>query len=825
MELSSTSKRPLHAMASSSLNARLLIPMFLLFFWQSSNPSSAIDSISLSQSLSGDQTIISSEGNFALGFFAPAGNPSNFYAGIWYNNLSGNRTVVWVANRACPISNTSAAEFKISEAGNLVIVNSSGAAVWSSNSTPSTLNASVAVLLGTGNLVLKDDLNSSTILWQSFDHPTDTWMPGGWLGVNKRTGEYQSITSWASPVDPAPGPFAQSMDPDGSDQYVLLWNGSEIYWNSGLWNGQYFTAVPGTKESTAFNFTFVDNPDRKFAMYTINDPSFLTRFVVDSAGQGQQWFWLNATQEWQTVFTQPLVHCDVYSLCGPFGICSQRNTSVCSCPIGFAPTSTQEWQINDWNSGCTRRTRLHCGNKSSDGFLVMPNVRLPANSVRILTATSSTNCKAACLNNCSCSAYSYDNGCSIWGDDLRNIADTGGGILYIRLAASDLPATSNSSHKSTIGIILGVAFGVLLVLVVLFALIWIPRRRKRTHITEQVDDSSLVQFSYGELQRVTRNFSRKLGGGGFGNVYRGTLPDSTEVAVKKLEGQRQGEKQFRAEVSTLGTIQHVNLVRLRGFCCHRDERLLVYDYMPGGSLDSHFSESNIAVLDWKLRYRIILGVARGLAYLHGSCRECIIHCDVKPENILLDENFDPKIADFGMAKLIGRDFSRVLTTMRGTVGYLAPEWISGLPVTPKVDVYSFGMMLFELVAGKRNSIVRGNDGVDKFYPSWAAKQVIDGSVESLLDDRLEDAPEIEELTRVCRVACWCIQDSESQRPTMGQVVRILEGSLEVSRPPLPLAMQSLMEVAGQVKFQISSTDSSATVATNTYEESSTIHGR
>ncbi|CAL9088693.1 unnamed protein product [Musa textilis] len=199
----------------------------------------------------------------------------------WDYKLLG-QTVVWVANRGNPVSNASGAELRLSDDGNLVVLNSFKVPVWSSNSTPSTSNASVAVLLDTGNLVLKDGSNSSTLFWQSFDHPTDTWMPRGWLGVNKITGEYQSITSCENP---APGPSARSMDPDGSNQYVILWNGSEIYWSSGLWNGQYFTGVPGTKESTAFNFTFVDNRDRKFATYTITDSAFITRYVIDSAGQ------------------------------------------------------------------------------------------------------------------------------------------------------------------------------------------------------------------------------------------------------------------------------------------------------------------------------------------------------------------------------------------------------------------------------------------------------------------------------------------------------------------------------------------------------------
>ncbi|XXG73732.1 hypothetical protein AAC387_Pa07g2593 [Persea americana] len=287
----------------------------------------------------------------------------------------------------------------------------------------------------------------------------------------------------------------------------------------------------------------------------------------------------------------------------------------------------------------------------------------------------------------------------------------------------------------------------------------------------------LVAFSYRDLQSATKNFSEVLGRGGFGSVFSGTLPDSTAIAVKKLEEFGQGEKQFRAEVSTIGTIQHVNLVRLRGFCSERSKRLLVYDYMPNGSLDSHLFRDSAETLDWGTRYQIALGTARGLAYLHEECIDCIIHCDIKPENILLDNKFCPKVADFGLAKLLGREFSRVLTTMRGTRGYLAPEWISGQAITPKADVFSFGMMLFEVISGRRNS-EHSEDEKIVFFPIWAASRMAEGEVISLLDSRLEGNAIVEELQRALRVACWCIQDDENHRPSMGQVVQMLEGVLD-----------------------------------------------
>nr|CAD1819213.1 unnamed protein product [Ananas comosus var. bracteatus] len=429
-------------------------------------------------------------------------------------------------------------------------------------------------------------------------------------------------------------------------------------------------------------------------------------------------------------------------------------------------------ELNDWNSGCKRKTQLKCGTKSSlnrggeeeerDGFLMMFDMRLRINGEKLMVR-SAEECEMACVNNCSCSAYSFDTNCLIWTTNLQNIqqlynGDQGGGTLYLRLAATDLPSTNNS-HKVKTVVTVSLVGCLLGIVIVLFGLIWLCRRWRKSQIVSKVE-GSLIRFSYSDLRHATKNFSEKLGGGSFGSVFKGALPDSTKVAVKKLEGSRQGEKQFQAEVLTLGVIQHINLLHLRGFCCERSQRLLVYEFMPHGSLDSVlFKKDSDIMLSWNMRYRIVLGIARGLAYLHEKCRKCIIHCDIKPGNILLDADFKAKVADFGMAKLIGRDFSRVLTT---------------------------------IISGRRNSTYF-EEGSKCHYPSWAAQKVIKGDEKCLLDSRLGGEADLEEVKRASRVACWCIQDAEIDRPTMGQVVQILEGVLEVNVPRIPRSLQLLME--------------------------------
>ena len=256
----------------------------------------------------------------------------------------------------------------------------------------------------------------------------------------------------------------------------------------------------------------------------------------------------------------------------------------------------------------------------------------------------------------------------------------------------------------------------------------------------------------------------------------------TLVAVKKLKGLGYGDKQFRTEVQTIGMIQQTNLVRLWGFSAEGTRRLLVYEYMPNGSSDAHLFSDNSGVLNWDLRYRIALGIAKGLAYLHEECNDCIIHCDIKPENILLDAEFCPKIADFGMAKLLRRGHNTAL------IGYLAPEWLSGQPVTYKVGVYSFGIVLLEIISGRR-ATTKMRFGNHCYFPAYAAAQVNEGEVLCLLDGRLEGNAAVKELQVACRVTCWCIHDDENQRPSMGQVVRMLRGAVYPQVPPVPASFE------------------------------------
>ncbi|KAJ4729797.1 putative S-receptor kinase [Melia azedarach] len=771
----------------------LLFSYFLLLKIHLSRGS---DAISPGQSLSGNETLTSAEGIFELGFFTPA-DSQNYYIGIWYKSLP-ERTVVWVANRKRAVNDPFSTSLKLLEDGNLVLLHRSGVVIWSTNSTSKVLNSTTAKLLDNGNFVVRDASDSSSVFWQSFDHPTDSWLPGGKVGYNKLTNEKQILLSWRSSQNPAPGLFSLELQQNRTN-HLLLWNGSKEYWNSGEL-GKIFTLVP----PYVTNFTHILNENESYFTYSADIPNVFTRFTVDANGEYSQILWRTDLGKWTVIWTRPTEQCEVYAFCGPFSVCSQQKKPVCFCMEGFEPKMRKNWEQGDHIDGCVRRVPSECDVGGKDKFLVMPNMRFRDNSESLAVRTTEE-CELACLRNCSCSAFAYDNICLIWTDSLYNLQQLGsdegiGRDFHIRIPASYKIGTSGKDKRKT----LRIASATIAASFTLFAAILVILRRKRLGSGDafEAGEDSLILFKYRDLKCATKNFSVKLGEGAFGSVFRGTLSNLTAVAVKELKHlNRSHEKQFRTEVKTIGMIQHINLVRLWGICVESSKRFLVYEYMPNGSLASLLFGESAQILDWQTRYKIAIGTARGLAYLHEKCRDCIIHCDIKPENILLDAEYNPKVADFGLAKMLDRDFSRVLTTMRGTRGYLAPEWISGEPVTPKADVYSYGMLLLETISGRRNLDLLQDEWVDNYFPIRVANTVYNREdVLALLDNRLEGNAIIEELTRACKISCWCIQDSEKDRPTMGQVIQVLEGLSVVNIPPIPRFLQSLAEDSSSSLF-------------------------
>ncbi|ESW10806.1 hypothetical protein PHAVU_009G239500 [Phaseolus vulgaris] len=296
-----------------------------------------------------------------------------------------------------------------------------------------------------------------------------------------------------------------------------------------------------------------------------------------------------------------------------------------------------------------------------------------------------------------------------------------------------------------------------------------------------------IRFTGQQLRIATDNYSHLLGSGGFGTVYKGIFSNGTIVAVKVLRGNsdKKIEEQFMAEVGTIGRIHHFNLVRLYGFCFEEKLIALVYEYMSNGSLDRYLFHEKKTIGYEKL-HEIAVGTARSIAYLHEECQHRIIHYDIKPGNILLDRNYNPKVADFGLAKLCNRDNTHItMTGGRGTPGYAAPELWMPFPITPKCDVYSFGMLLFEIVGRRRNIDIK-LAGSQEWFPIWVWEKFDSAQLGELMivcGIEEEKAKEIAE--RMIKIAFWCVQYRPELRPIMSVVVKMLEGSVEIPGPDNP----------------------------------------
>ncbi|KAI3697747.1 hypothetical protein L6452_30844 [Arctium lappa] len=288
-----------------------------------------------------------------------------------------------------------------------------------------------------------------------------------------------------------------------------------------------------------------------------------------------------------------------------------------------------------------------------------------------------------------------------------------------------------------------------------------------------------IAFSLKQLKTATSNFdaANKIGEGGFGPVYKGTLPDRTIIAVKQLSSHsRQGNREFLNEISVISCLQHPNLVKLYGCCIEGDQLMLVYEYMENNSLANALFGSNNSrlILDWPTRLKICVGVAKGLAFLHEESRFKIVHRDIKATNVLLDKNLNPKISDFGLARLNEDEMSHISTKVAGTIGYMAPEYALWGYLSDKADVYSFGVVALEIVSGlNNNAYIPNNDCVCLL--DWACRLQTSKMYDGLFDEKLGSEINKEEAETMVKVALLCTNGSPSMRPTMSEVVSMLEG--------------------------------------------------
>ena len=398
----------------------------------------ATDTINSSQFIKDNETVTSAGGNFTLGFFTPQ-NSTNRYVEIWWQPKF---TVIWVANRNQPL-NDSSGVVTISEDGNLVVLNGQKQVIWSTNVSTTPSNTSVQ-LSDSGKLILTETTRGN-ILWDSFQHPSNTVLAGMKLSTNVRTGTKVEITSWKSRSNPSVGSFSSSVLQRINILEVFIWNETRPHWRSGPWNGVIFTGIP----MSSFLYSFKAGDDEEGTSYfyfTVPSPIQPFMYMLNSRGQYDQISWNDDKKEMEISWTSHESDCDVYGICGSFAICNAKNSPICSCLKGFEPRNKEEWNRQNWSSGCVRSTALQCErvkdqnvSAKEDGFLKLQTVKVPDFPEG---SPVDTDCRSQCLENCSCVAYAYDVGigCMSWTGNLLDIQQfsEGGLDLYVRVADSDL---------------------------------------------------------------------------------------------------------------------------------------------------------------------------------------------------------------------------------------------------------------------------------------------------------------------------------------------------------------------------------------------------
>ncbi|KAB1210085.1 hypothetical protein CJ030_MR6G011339 [Morella rubra] len=830
--------------------------------------------------------LVSSGGNFVLGFFTPRGSsrPQKF-VGIWY--AWDPHTVVWVANRDAPVFNDSNAAFGIAEDGNLK-------------------------LLDSGNLVLSDDQSLKKSLWMSFKNPTDTFLPGMTMEENL------NLTSWVGDGDPGIGNFTFKQDQGGEGSYIISKKPVE-YWRSRIPDKfSSWDEIPYAVAYLLSNFSGSTKPSKNDYYVKILTkwlPDYnCSRLVMNYSGYLEFWTCDQDKREWTRKWRQPEDECSVYNVCGKFGSCNIKNRGssfLCRCLPGFKPSNPGRWNSGKFSDGCTGSDSTSC---PSDTFL----------SLKMMKAAENRTVRGDIITN---------NVCWTWSEDPSNLREEyakGGRNLSVRVAKYEIDngtslalelvhsptlestrrscepcgtymipyplSTSNScgdpryfsfdcdasagqvSFKAPSGTYRVASIDpntrkfVIQVKLTNFDWYarnaWQPNLSLPFRVAGTADlGNSVSAYNYGKeiswdppleptctsaadcndwpqstcnatkdgmkrclcepnfrwnglllncskeinrsdkINRVLRTFNsekhvkslidsgefreedekdldvpffslesilvatdsfsnaNKLGQGGYGPVYKGTFPGGQEIAVKRLSSvSGQGLQEFKNEVVLIAKLQHRNLVRLRGFCIQRDENILLYEYMPNKSLDSFL-------------------FARGLLYLHQDSRLRIIHRDLKTSNILLDEEMNPKISDFGLARIVGgKETGDNTTRVVGTYGYMSPEYALEGVFSVKSDVFSFGVVLLEILSGRKNTGFYQSDKalslIGYAWRLWVENKVLD-----LMDETLREVADVAQFVKFVNIALLCVQEDPSDRPNMSLIVTMLDN--ETATVPTP----------------------------------------
>ncbi|CAL5335774.1 unnamed protein product [Camellia sinensis] len=771
------------------------------------NQASKIISLGFSLSPTNPPTFWPSpSGLFAFGFYT---QHTGFKVGIWLVGNNGNRTIVWTANRDDPPI-TSNSTLELTRSGKLVLRTEEhrGEEKLIANTTGSAASAS---MLDSGNFVLYNDTQQQQPIWQSFDFPTDTILGGQNLSMDMR------LTSHLSDTDHSTGQYEIILQTDGNLVMYPLnieQTPTDAYYASGT-NGYaplFLSFNHSTGTLALINSTSFEAIISLHSGLTSNNnyKTIIYRATLDFDG----FFRLNSHKfnasggesQIQTEWIQPANPCKVRNFCGFNSYCTfNDNQPYCLCVPG-----TDFIDPNKWSLGCDKNfSRRVCkdgieNDTNSFHITTMEQMSWGDFPYVEIMQVSMEDCKKSCLEDCNCEAASFvDSTCRKHSLPIRYFErDVGGGaftaLFKVRVAKSEkppLPETlvSGRSKKEvmsilvmTIGLLTSscVALAISGIYVYKFRVLKYKRLLQYGNVGI-MQELTLHLFSYSELKKATNGFKEELGKGSFGAVYKGTLCRGKKlIAVKRLQKiVEEGEREFQAEMRAIGRRHHRNLVQLLGYCIEGSKRLLVYEYMSNGSLADLLFKSPRRP-DWNERIKISLNVARGIHYLHEECEAPIIHCDIKPQNILMDEFWNAKISDFGLAKFLMPDQTRTFTGARGTRGYLAPEWQRNIPISVKADVYSYGIVLLEIVCCRRSMEVNVSTPEEVILSNWVYNCFAERELNKLMVVGDEEV-DMETLENMVKVGLWCIQDEPALRPSMKSVVLMLEGITDISIPPCP----------------------------------------
>ncbi|XP_062172022.1 G-type lectin S-receptor-like serine/threonine-protein kinase RLK1 [Alnus glutinosa] len=770
--------------------------------------------ISVGDSLTTDDVAapwLSNSSDFAFGFRQLDNKDDHFLLAIWYNKIP-DKTIVWYANGDNPAPRGSKVE--LTPDRGLALNNPQDEELWRSTFT---WRGAVAygILNDTGNLVLVDE--NSENLWESFKYPADTLLPtqimerGGVVLSSRRQrnnfsrGRFQfrllpDGNAVLNPIDVLSNytydPYYVSNTHDSANDSnsgyrVIFHDSGYLYIERMSRERSYITGENEIAPATRYYHRATLNFDGVFTISqhpknpTANDswtvirskPNNICRDTLDRLGSGP---------------------------CGYNSICSLGDDQrpSCKCPPSFSLIENDQYNSckPDFIHGCEDDGALY-------ELVELRNTDWAFGDFETFRPQNIEECKASCLHDCLCTVAVFsDPNC--WKKRLplsngrQGRETTPTAFLKVRKNNSTRQSPSaqvipDAKDQDTLIIVVSILLGssvfvnfLLVGAICLGFLFYYKKKMKRiSHLDhEGVVERNLRQFTYKELIEATNGFKEELGRGSCGIVYKGEV-ETVRVAVKKLDRVfEDSDKEFKTEVNVIGKTHHKNLVRLLGYCAEGQHRMLVYEFLSNGTLATFlFGDFKPS---WNQRTNIAFEVARGLFYLHEECSSQIIHCDIKPQNILLDEYYNARISDFGLAKLLLMNQSQTKTNIRGTKGYVAPDWFRISPITVKVDVYSFGVLLLEIICCQRavDIEVGGERGV---LTDWAYDCYQEGRLDALVVDDAEALNDMKQLERFVMVAMWCLQEDPFLRPTMKKVMLMLEGIVQVSVPPSPCPFSSI----------------------------------